>query len=379
MTNGVSFTANNDKFVKSGMDELSPLIEKLKQRFLSAVEETQQKKAYSNISEELEALAKKNENLVDINKEYKWFNDQINIILKNGVPDQAKKLSKWIDDSKILEKENKGFKKVYGYEKIKKNLKQKFALETMMVDRVMGGVKVPNALVIFGLPNNGKSLFVKALAEQSLSECKEVNIGKMVKDEFKTGIPAERTAMDTIKKLAEGALQNHVDNDGQRTIIMVNEADIIADSESPVFEEFSRFIENCSAKYKCTLALTSNNIEAFDESILSNKITPLRIGLPPADRETCKEVFRGVLEPLGKMPSEGMDILVNEFFVSHDNVYSNAGIIDVIDATLKAQSGKTPLVRDYLDTLKKGYIQPSIPKKDVEEFYEQKKIYESNI
>ena len=374
----VSFTSNSGKIAKSTMERLAPSIEVLKQRFLTAIEEVQQKKTYSNISEELGALAKRNLNLVGINEEYRIFNKQINDILKNAVPEQAKKMAQWIDDTRTLEQENKGFKRVFGYQKIKQDLKQKFALETIMVDRVMGGVKVPNAIAIFGLPNNGKSLFVKALTEHSHSAFKEVNIGEMVNDEFETGIPAERAAMDTIKKLAKWSLQNHVDNDGQRTIMLVNEADAIADSKSPVFEEFSRFIQTCSERYKCTLALTSNNIQSFDKSILSNDITPLKIGLPPADRETCKEVFQGVLEPLGKMPSEGMDLLVNEFFKSHDKVYSNAGIIDVINSTLQTLNGKTPLVKDYLDTIKKGYIRPSIPKAEVETFYEQKRLYESN-
>ena len=96
MPNKVSFTATSDQFVKNGMDELNPLIEKLKQRFLSALEEAQEKKSYSNISEELGALAKKNVNLVDINETYKNYNSLINAILKNDVPELAKRMEKWI-------------------------------------------------------------------------------------------------------------------------------------------------------------------------------------------------------------------------------------------------------------------------------------------
>ena len=295
--------------------------------------------------------------------------------LKKGLPERAKKVGQWIDDMDKLAKENKGLKKVYGYKEIKDFLTNKFVLEDMMLDKVTGGKgKVPNALLVYGLPNNGKSLFAKALAEQSLSHLDEVTIGKIGKEAREKGLSKEKLAMDRIKEYARNSLKNYKSNDNQRTIILVNEAEYVAKPSSPVYEEFSNFIRTCSDDYKCTLFLTTNFPTDFAKNVLSQ--APYKIGIAPADRKTCKEIIHSVLNPIAKMPTEGSDILVDSFFKTPNKFYSNANIIDIINNTLNEFTGRTPLIRDYQEVIKRNDVTPSITKEDLDAFYKAKQTLE---
>lgn len=367
----VTFSGRNDEFVRVTEDAFEITGQKLRQRFQKLLQEANQSSKSSNITDQIYSISRCNEDTAQLNEEYKIFDNTINMALKKGLPEMAKKVGQWIDDMDILAKQNKGFKKVYGYKGIKDFLTNKFVLEDMMLDKVTGGKgTVPNALLVYGLPNNGKSLFAKALAEQSLSKLEEVTIGKLGKEARERGISKERLAMDRIKEYAKNSLRNYQNNANQRTIILVNEAEYVAKPSSPVYEEFSEFIKTCSDKYKCTLFLTTNHPTAFSKDVLSQ--APYKIGIAPADKKTCKDIIHSVLNPIGKMPTEGSDILVDAFFKTPDKFYSNANIIDVINNTLNEFTGRIPLIRDYQEVIKRNDVTPSITKEDLNNFYRTK-------
>lgn len=371
----VTFAGRNDQFVRATEDAFEVTGQKLRQRFQKLLNEASQTSSSSNITDQIYSISRRNEDTAQISEEYRIFNNTINLALKKGLPEMAKKVGQWIDDMDKLAKENKGFKKVYGYKEIKDFLTNKFVLEDMMLDKVTSGKgKVPNALLVYGLPNNGKSLFAKALAEQSLSKLEEVTIGKLGKEARERGISKERLAMDRIKEYAKSSLKNFQDNDNQRTIILVNEAEYITKPSSPVYEEFSEFIKTCSDKYKCTLFLTTNHPTDFAKNVLSQ--ATYKIGIAPADRKTCKEIIHSVLNPIGKMSTEGSDILVDSFFKTPNKFYSNANIIDIINNTLNEFTGRTPLIRDYQEVIKRNDITPSITKEDLNAFYKAKQALE---
>lgn len=322
-------------------------------------------------------IERNNENIAQISEEYKIINTAIDIALKKDKPEMAIKVGQWIEDMDKLAKENKGFKKVYGYQGIKNFLKNKFVFGDMMMDKVTGGNgNVPNALLVYGPPNNGKTLFARALAEQSLSNLEEISLAKLFVDALQKRTSPERLAMDNIRELAQNSLLNYKNNSGQRTIILVNEAEGLADSSSPIFNEFRDFIKTCSDKYKCTLFLTTNNPTTFDKNILSQIPKDYKIGLAPASKETCKEIFYKILNPIKKMPSEGTDTLVESFFKNPNKFYSNASIIDIIKNTLEEFNGRTPTIRDYQEIIKRNFITPIITKEDLEQFYKNKKVLE---
>jgi len=371
----VTFFGRNDEFIRASEDAFEITGQKLRQRFQKLLHEAIQRPSSSNITDQIYSISKRNEDTAQISEEYKILDKTINMALKKGLPEMTKKVGQWIDDMDKLAKGNKGFKKVYGYQEIKNSLTNKFVLGEMMIDKVTSGKgKVPNALLVYGPPNNGKSLFAKALAEQSLSRLEEVTIGKLGKEARERGVSKERLAMDRIVEYAKKSFKNYQDNDNQRTIILVNEAEYIAKPSSPVYEEFSEFIKTCSDKYKCTLFLTTNYPTTFDKSILSQ--APYKIGISPADRKTCKEIIHSVLSPIGKIPTEGSDILVEAFFKTHNKFYSNANIIDIINNTLNEFTGRTPLIRDYLEVIERNDITPTITKSELDAFYKTQKTLE---
>lgn len=364
-----TFAGRNDEFVRATEDAFEIAGQKLRERFQALLEEASKSDSAPNITDQIYSTSKRNASLAQINNEYVAFDNIINEALKKSQPEMAKRAGEWIDNMRKLAKQNGGFKKVYGYQEIKDFLTNKFVLGDMMHDWVTKGKgDVPNALLVYGPPNNGKTLFAKALAEESQSHLEEISLAKLLTEGIKKKIPYEHLAMDKILEHAENSLLNFKNNNGQRTIILVNEAEGLADPSSPIFKEFGKFIKTCSDKYKCTLFLTTNFSERFDKSILSQIPKDYKIGIAPADRKTCKEIIHSVLNPIGKMPTEGSDILVDAFFKTPDIFYSNASIIDIINNTLNEFTGKIPLIKDYLEVIKRNDVKPSISRAGLDEF-----------
>lgn len=370
----VNFGNKADAFIKSA-DSTFEIARKLKSRFKTLLEEAQVPQHFTDHAEAIRVGQRKNDDIAQIHEEYMIVKAALDIALQKDAPEIARRVEAWIEATRTLGK-NKGFNRIYGYRDIKNKLINEFALGKMMMATISDDVKVPNALIVYGLPNNGKTLFAHALGEASLSPVNEVSLAKLGSEARAKKISRERLAMDEILKYAKAAKANYKNNNRQRTIILVNEAEHLTKSGSPVFKEFKKFITTCSEEYKCTLFLTTNYPQTFDKALLNPKITPLKIGVEPANRENCREIIEGMLKPLGKFPDDGIDVLVEDFFKDPNNYYSNASIVDVISTTLNHFGDKKPLIRDYEEIISQGDIKPTIEKKELDEFYATKKALE---
>ena len=264
-------------------------------------------------------------------------------------------ISKFLDAMDNIEK-NKGFNRISGYEEIKEKLKEEFILSTIMKDRTSQGADVPNIVLFYGPSNNGKTTFAQALAEQSLSNIVTVSGG-------------EDDAMELIKNYAEESLKNYNEStDKKRTIIVVNEAELLANECSFDIEKFKNFIKDCSSKYKCTLFLTSNTPLFIDNDILAQ--TNFKVPVEPADRKTCKEIIVDNFNTLNIKPEGNIDNLVNAFFVNPEKFYANGDIVNILRSTLQDKPNAT--ISDFIKTLKK-YEKTTISVEDINNFEEDKK------
>lgn len=346
-TNPLSF--GNDSFKKN--DNAVEKTDDIRKKY-EQINQQRQKKAYDSSLEAQEELMRENERTL---REYKKINEILDKSDKQNYSKDFDVISKFLDAMDNIEK-NKGFNRISGYEEIKEKLKEEFILSTIMKDRTSQGADVPNIVLFYGPSNNGKTTFAQALAEQSLSNIVTVSGG-------------EDDAMELIKDYAEESLKNYNEStDKKRTIIVVNEAELLANECSFDIEKFKNFIKDCSSKYKCTLFLTSNTPLFIDNDILAQ--TNFKVPVGTADRKTCKEIIVDNFNTLNIKPEGNIDNLVNAFFVNPEKFYANGDIVNILRSTLQDKPNAT--ISDFIKTLKK-YEKTTISVEDINNFEEDKK------
>ena len=346
-TNTLSF--GNDSFEKN--DNTFDETAKLRKRY-EQINQERMKKVYDSSLESQEELMRENERTL---REYKKINEILDKSDKQNYSKDFDVISKFLDAMDNIEK-NKGFNRISGYEEIKEKLKEEFILSTIMKDRTSQGADVPNIVLFYGPSNNGKTTFAQALAEQSLSNIVTVSGG-------------EDDAMELIKDYAEESLKNYNEStDKKRTIIVVNEAELLANECSFDIEKFKNFIKDCSSKYKCTLFLTSNTPLFIDNDILAQ--TNFKVPVGTADRKTCKEIIVDNFNTANTKPEGNIDNLVNAFFVNPEKFYANGDIVNILRSTLQDKPNAT--ISDFIKTLKK-YEKTTISVEDINNFEEDKK------
>ena len=346
-TNTLSF--GNDSFEKN--DNTFDETAKLRKRY-EQINQERMKKVYDSSLESQEELMRENERTL---REYKKINEILDKSDKQNYSKDFDVISKFLDAMDNIEK-NKGFNRISGYEEIKEKLKEEFILSTIMKDRTSQGADVPNIVLFYGPSNNGKTTFAQALAEQSLSNIVTVSGG-------------EDDAMEMINDSAQKALKNYNESpDKKRTIIVVNEAELLANECSFDIEKFKNFIKDCSSKYKCTLFLTSNTPLFIDNDILAQ--TNFKVPVGTADRKTCKEIIVDNFNTLNIKPEGNIDNLVNAFFVNPEKFYANGDIVNILRSTLQDKPNAT--ISDFIKTLKK-YEKTTISVEDINNFEEDKK------
>ena len=347
-TNPLSF--GNDSFKKN--DNTFDETAKLRKRY-EQINQERMKKVYDSSLESQEELMRENERTL---REYKKINEILDKSDKQNYSKDFDVISKFLDAMDYIEK-NKGFNRISGYEEIKEKLKEEFILSAIMKDRTSQGADVPNAVLFYGPSRNGKTLFAQALAEQSLSNIVTIYGG-------------EDDAMEMIKDYAEESLKNYNEStDKKRTIIVVNEAELLANKYSLDLEEFKDFIKDCSDKYKCTIFLTSNIPLHIDKEILAQ--ISFNVPVAPADRKTCKEIIVDNFNTLNIKPEGNIDNLVNAFFVNPEKFYSNGDIVKILTKTLNENQNAS--ISDFIKTVK-GYGHTSVDLKRIKQFEEDKKI-----
>lgn len=346
-TNPLSF--GNDSFEKN--DNAFEKTDDIRKKY-EKINEERRKKVYDSSLESQEELMRENERTL---REYKTINEILDKSDKQNYSKDVDIISKFLDAMDNLEK-NKGFNRISGYEEIKEKLKEEFILSAIMKDRTSKSADVPNIVLFYGPSNNGKTTFAQALAEQSLSNIVTVSGG-------------EDDAMELIKDYAEESLKNYNEStDKKRTIIVVNEAELLANECSFDIEEFKNFIKDCSSKYKCTLFLTSNTPLFIDKDILAQ--TNFKVPVGTADKKTCKEIIVDKFNTVNIKPEGNIDNLVNAFFVNPEKFYANGDIVNILRLTLQDKPNAT--ISDFIKILKK-YEKTTISVENINNFEEDKK------
>ena len=336
-----------------GMEDIVDIFEKQESNFLSL------KQAYENLIKKLKTKKweeltpdekeKQTEEIIDLNNQLTELNKILNSSSVENFEEDEKALVAYFNAMQNLGKQE-GFNKIVGYEDIKDNLMNSFILKTMAKARTSQKVNVPNAFLLFGPTGCGKTTFAHALAEQTLSFVDEVNAGNTSPEE----------AMEAIRQKARIAKENYKNSkEKKRTIIVVNEADAISNTYSPVVNDFCEFVKDCASKYNCTLFLTTNYPFDIDKRILDKNITPQKIVLKPTDINVARKIIEEKLSQMNVSTQPAGEI-AQFLFSNPEKFYSNSDIINIINKTLKLH--KNPTAKDYIKIAKEN-VPPTISKK----------------
>lgn len=282
-------------------------------------------------------------------------NDEIKSKLSKE--DEMEILASIEEYSKILEqqkqyfekKDNFGYGKIAGYEKVKEILAQKFILPVSTQGTNLD-LEVPSAILFYGPTGVGKTELTKALAEQA----------KCALPKFEPSDNEEELLRDL-----EEARQKAISKN-RRTVLRIDEFDEFG-SNPKLAKIFSDFIEKCSAD-KITLFLTTNEPQKIDKNILNKTIN---IPISPPDRNDATNVFKFYLD--GKVEENfDYDKLADTLISKAGNrAYSNSQIKRMcMIAIANSLKNKSNIDLDTMLELIKRTI-PEISEQDLEKFNSQ--------
>ena len=258
---------------------------------------------------------------------------------------------------------NKGFNRIAGYQDIKDTLMRNFIIKSVMMSKTSQNASVPNAVLFYGPTGNGKTTFAKALAEQSLSEFNIIDCGQQTPQETNKLL---NMYLDNAKKTFQAS-----GDEKTRTIVVLNEAETVLNEKSPVYNEIAKKIPTISKDYATTLFLTSNFPRFINKELFKQDLTPLKIGIKPADFSTAKDLIKQTIENLNKKFKD-FDELTKLFF-KEDNLYSNGKIKNTVLMPFKFTN--EPNLDDFSKTIQSS--RPSITQTDIKQFEEDIKYFDN--
>ena len=272
---------------------------------------------------------------------------------------------------------DKGFNRIAGYEHVVNALKDKFSVNIMLGNRLSTADindKVPNVIFFYGPTGTGKTTFAKALAEDSLSNIIDLNLSEANCDNERIELIKDALLKSSIN------YENTKNDGGQRTIILINEADSLIKKANPNFsnyeeqkvvvDKFINLLKDCSEKYKATFFITTNNPLRVDNRILDNKITPFKVPLGPCTKEEAKLILNNKLKYFNV--SLDTDKIVEKLFENPQKVYSNSNLTTMIENAVKNDACDEDSI---LYAIESGKVIPSIQARDIKIFNDARQSF----
>lgn len=333
-------------------------LEYLNQRKERILKEVDTPKSYSSILEEINNKGRQTKEIEELTKEYKILNGILNQSKGNDYIKNCEIVASFVKAMDSMSP-NEGFNRIIGYDDIKNDLKNKFILDTVLKEKISSDVEFPHIMLFYGPVGCGKTELAKATAEQSQSNVDIVDAAELSVED----------TMDLIEDLAQKSKKNYeTSNNKKRTIIVINEADLILNPRSSILNKFKNLANNCSEKYKCTFFLSTNCPLDIDKTFLSKKMTPYKIEVGKADKQTAKAIIDRELKGAKIFIENGSSRITDLLFEKPGLFYSNRDMVEIIRNTMR--DNRNPQLNDFLNTIKNNEIVPSIKQSDLN-YYKQ--------
>ena len=296
---------------------------------------------------------------LEIMKKYNEKSDEV-IALNDIIAreERIKEKSRIISDNKSGKQ---GFNSIGGYDAEKFVLTNEF-INKLSYERAGEDIKLPNAILFFGPNGNGKTTFAKALA---VSSCCEFEKAKAKGKEHR-----QQALMDDIIDKAEKA-QEHFEKTRERTIILVDEFDGIANANSTVLPELKAFMQDCSENYHVTIFATTNNPLSISPEIRNATRMPIKVYLNPPNEDNIIAVLKHYLEVEGvNCANIDYNKLADKILeVNPEKAYNNSQLESICNNSIEDVDGEIT-TSDLEYQISK--TEPGITKEDLVKFEKEK-------
>ncbi len=323
-------------------------------------------------------LNKQRKELVDIlikisNESEKIVSDTVED-LKKYLDNQAllksklKSISEFYDtDAELMQ--NKGFNCIAGYNK-EKNILYKYFINEIQKEQYGEISNVPNAILFFGPTGNGKTTFAKAFADET-----KCNLVSLTIDPFCEKQVADEKFYNELIDVAQKAEKNFLKSKN-RTIIFLDEIINVIDKESTILPLITKFIQECSNEYHCTIFATTNHplkIAMPLEDI--NEKFPYIVALDPPDVYNKAKVLEYYITP--KINTKLDFVKLATFIEQRENVLQERfSISQIKEAICKKITNKEFSENEFFDLLSK--IKPNITKDSLIKYEKEIKLLMKN-
>lgn len=360
-----------DTFEKSDttqkeLNAIEELLE-LRNNAFQQLREKMQNAHFQNVDDEIQQRSDFISELNAIKSQYETIDELLSKAKDSDKISHAEIIKNYIIARENIAKDT-GFNKISGYTDIVNKMKEVFSMNIILNDKLYGNKdkKVPNILLFYGPTGTGKTTFAKALAEDSLSNIIDLSLGEYNDN---------RQRLEMLENALKKA-DNSYNKDKKRTIILINEADSLIRRANPestdyeiqkeTLETFLDLVKDCADKYKTTIFLTTNHPLRMDEKILSDKITPIKVGLGPCTKKDAKLI----LEKNLKYHEINIDTknIIERLFQNPERMYSNSNIVKLVEKVCNNNVAKELTEQDFLLFLDEKGVIPSIKPRDLNDF-----------
>ena len=288
---------------------------------------------------------------------------------------EMEELSKSIDKAsqsadvfaKIRDKSNaKGFGKIAGYQEQVDTLLDHFGTP-IALEKNGQAADVPGGILFFGPQGNGKTTFANAFAGQL--DCELVPIRPEVDNPKKNWKNLNKEIEQAKKRFTK---------DRTRTIILINEFDEFAPTNSRIVGSMKDLMDTLSKDYHCTIFATTNYPERIDKILLRDGRF-YKAGLPPADKANAEAVLKHYATDFADKDIKYAELAEEIVKTQPDQAFSNARIrASVVQIAEKCKNmGKKLTQTDLLESIKR--LGPDIDKSALEIFQKQLEMFGDKI
>ncbi len=247
-----------------------------------------------------------------------------------------------------------GFNRIAGYDNIKQLLKNKFLLP---VQKFNAGktVELPNMILLYGPKGCGKTLFSKAIADET--KCNVINIELTLDN--KQDFQNLEKAIDTAK--------NKYNKEGIYSIIHIDELDGFISDETYKPKELQNIVNSLSDNY-CTIVATTNYPNKLNQNVIPKNKNE-KIYIEPPNKTNIQEVLKYYLEDFADSDIDYRQLYdIIQVKIGKD-LYSNAqiaeGIVNGIKETLADTNKK--INQEYIEDIILK-LEPDISKTNIKEY-----------
>lgn len=282
--------------LKKEIDDLKSQLQELK------LKNTKENENAAIIKQQAEEIAKRDSTIKNLQNEIislkanktvteepKIKPNKSEIVPQSNIEVNSKSLVNEIKNDQMISipeiKNGFGWNRIAGFEDIKYKFDEMF-INKLAMEQKGSNIELHNGIFLYGPTGTGKSLIVRALAEESGCHFVEIDL-KADSDEI----------YENIVKEAKKAKENYISNNKLRTILFLDNINLT--KRKPGFiENLNHFMSNSAKENKCTVVITSKEPPP---AMFANKngIT-IKLFIGPPSRENTAKILKFYLKDATK-------------------------------------------------------------------------------